>query len=55
MVEDGGKAGPVLRPDFQTAADQVLALGGHEAGEGGVGGADGLVRLERDVAADHVK
>ena len=55
VLEDGLQRYPVLGPDPQAGQDQLLAVAG-EAGhaEPHIRGADVLVLLEGDVAADHV-
>ena len=45
---------PVVGPDPETTADEVLTLVGKAGAELELGHADLLVLLEGDVAADHV-
>ena len=55
MAEDGGKGSPVGRIHPKALAHQVLALRRDPVAKSEIGDADLLVRLEGDVAADHVE
>ena len=52
---DGGEAGPAVGVHTEALSDQILTLGGHSVAEPHLCHTDLLVRLEGDVAADHVK
>ena len=53
--DDGGEGGPGLGVHPEALSDQVLALGRHSVAEPHIGHTDLLVRLEGDVATDHVE
>lgn len=53
--DDGGEAGPAVGLHPEALPDQVLTLGGHSVAEPHLRHTDLLVRLEGDVAADHVE
>ena len=53
--DDGGQAGPALGLHAEALPDQVLALRRHSVAEPHLRHTDLLVRLEGDVAADHVE
>ena len=55
MGDDGGQGGPALSVHPEALSDQVLALGRHSVAEPHLRHTDLLVRLEGDVAADHVE
>lgn len=54
MIEDLFQWDARRRTDFQTALDQIAAIGGDASAKGDVGVADLFVRFERNVAAHHV-
>ena len=54
MLEDLLDGDPVVGPQPQASADQILALVSQSRPEPDVGVADLLVLLEGDVSADHV-
>ena len=53
--DDGGEAGPALSLHPEALSDQVLTLGGHSVAEPHLRHTDLFVRLEGDVATDHVE
>ena len=54
MREDVLESDPGAGGEVEAAADEVLRLGGHVGREGDPGLADLPLRLEGDVAAEHV-
>ena len=55
MLEEGVQGQAVLWPQLKAGEDERAAVGAHVGGEGGLRAADVCVRLEGDVATDHVK
>ena len=55
VAQDVGEGDALVGLDHQALPDQVLALGGKADAEAQLRPADLLVRLEGNVAADHVE